>query len=177
MSWPKYGREVIDRVLIATRQTRPASTETESLALVAQPSQPQCAAVDPSERTACGQRAVDMRARSTRRTQPIGSIDALAGPKRHGRNGLPMAHQSGIAALQQSAQRPQGYLHGILSRCRHPLSTSVVEGINNTIKVIKNDVLMGIATRSTFSQNPRRVPRKSSMNLFFPPSGRQPVRA
>lgn len=28
-------------------------------------------------------------------------------------------------------------LHGILARCRHPLNTSIVEGINNTIKVIK----------------------------------------
>jgi len=27
--------------------------------------------------------------------------------------------------------------YGILARCRHPLNTSVVEGINNTIKVIK----------------------------------------
>jgi len=44
---------------------------------------------------------------------------------------------SGIAALQRFAQRLQPYLHGILARCRHPLNTSVVEGINNTIKVIK----------------------------------------
>ena len=28
-------------------------------------------------------------------------------------------------------------IHGILARCRHPLNTSIVEGINNTIKVIK----------------------------------------
>ncbi|KGW80531.1 transposase family protein [Burkholderia pseudomallei MSHR456] len=27
--------------------------------------------------------------------------------------------------------------HGIVARCRYPLNTSVVEGINNTIKVIK----------------------------------------
>ncbi|SAK95668.1 transposase [Caballeronia glebae] len=47
------------------------------------------------------------------------------------------AQQSGIAALQQFAQRLQAYSHGILSRCRHPLNTNVVEGINNTIKVIK----------------------------------------
>ncbi|CAJ3628976.1 ISBma1, transposase [Burkholderia pseudomallei] len=33
--------------------------------------------------------------------------------------------------------RLQGYWHGIVARCRHPLNTSVVEGINNTIKVIK----------------------------------------
>ena len=47
------------------------------------------------------------------------------------------AMSSGIAALQRFAQRLQPYLHGILARCRHPLNTSVVEGINNTIKVIK----------------------------------------
>lgn len=47
------------------------------------------------------------------------------------------ASQSGIAALQLFAKRLQGYWHDILARCRHPLNTSVVEGINNTIKVIK----------------------------------------
>jgi transposase len=47
------------------------------------------------------------------------------------------AHQSGIAALQTFAQRLKGYWHGILARCRYPLNTSIVEGINNTIKVIK----------------------------------------
>ncbi|MDV2166286.1 transposase, partial [Burkholderia pseudomallei] len=43
----------------------------------------------------------------------------------------------GRSALQKFAQRLQGYWHGIVARCRHPLNTSVVEGINNTIKVIK----------------------------------------
>nr|WP_244137194.1 transposase [Burkholderia pyrrocinia] len=47
------------------------------------------------------------------------------------------AQQSGIAALQKFTERLQGYWHGIVTRCRHPLNTSVVEGINNTIKVIK----------------------------------------
>lgn len=47
------------------------------------------------------------------------------------------AEHSGIAALNTFAQRLKGYLHGILARCRHPLNTSIVEGINNTIKVIK----------------------------------------
>jgi len=50
---------------------------------------------------------------------------------------LAQAQGSGIAALALFAQRLRAYLHGILSRCRHPLNTSVVEGINNTIKVIK----------------------------------------
>ncbi|GGH67319.1 hypothetical protein GCM10010975_37010 [Comamonas phosphati] len=39
--------------------------------------------------------------------------------------------------MQQFAQRLQGYWHGIVSRCRHRLNISVVEGINNTIKLIK----------------------------------------
>ena len=47
------------------------------------------------------------------------------------------ARQSGIAALELFAQRLKGYWHGIIARCRHQLNTSVVEGINNTIKVIK----------------------------------------
>ncbi|MBB3345562.1 ISL3 family transposase [Luteimonas sp. RC10] len=50
---------------------------------------------------------------------------------------LEQAQSSGIAALSLFAQRLKAYLHGILSRCRHPLNTSIVEGINNTIKVIK----------------------------------------
>ncbi len=47
------------------------------------------------------------------------------------------AQQRGIAALRRFAERLKPYLPGILARCRHPLKTSVVEGINNTIKVIK----------------------------------------
>lgn len=47
------------------------------------------------------------------------------------------AKQSGIAALKLFAQRLESYWHGIVARCRHPLNTSIVEGINNTIKVIK----------------------------------------
>lgn len=47
------------------------------------------------------------------------------------------AMDSGIAALQRFAQRLQPYLHGVFARCDYPLNTSIVEGINNTIKVIK----------------------------------------
>lgn len=47
------------------------------------------------------------------------------------------AHDSGIEALMRFADKLKPYLHGIVSRCRYPLNTSVVEGINNTIKVIK----------------------------------------
>lgn len=47
------------------------------------------------------------------------------------------ALQSGIAPLVKFAQRLRPYLEGILAHCRHPLHTSVLEGINNRIKVIK----------------------------------------
>ncbi|KAK89703.1 transposase, partial [Bordetella holmesii] len=50
---------------------------------------------------------------------------------------LQQARGSGIAALAHFALKLKAYLHGILSRCRHRLNTSIVEGINNTIKVIK----------------------------------------
>ncbi len=35
------------------------------------------------------------------------------------------------------AKRLEPYLHGILAHCRWPLHTSLLEGINNKIKVIK----------------------------------------
>ena len=50
---------------------------------------------------------------------------------------LEQAQGSGIASLAHFATKLKAYLHGILSRCRHRLNTSIVEGINNTIKVIK----------------------------------------
>lgn len=52
-------------------------------------------------------------------------------------NWFDQAMESGIPALKRFAQRLKLYLPGILARCRHPLHTSVLEGINNTIKVIK----------------------------------------
>lgn len=50
---------------------------------------------------------------------------------------LAQAQASGVAALVHFAAKLKAYRHGIVSRCRHPLNTSIVEGINNTIKVIK----------------------------------------
>lgn len=47
------------------------------------------------------------------------------------------AMQSGIGALQAFAERLRPYLHGILAHTRWPLHTSLIEGINNRIKVIK----------------------------------------
>lgn len=75
---------------------------------------------------------------------------------------LDQAHESGIAALKTFAQRLQLYWHGILAHCRHPLNTSIVEGINNTIKVIKrraygyrDEEYFFLKIRSALPGNPR----------------------
>lgn len=47
------------------------------------------------------------------------------------------AIDSGIKALITFADKLKGYLHGILAHCRWRLHTSLIEGINNKIKVIK----------------------------------------
>lgn len=47
------------------------------------------------------------------------------------------AIRSRIEPLKRFAKRLKRYLPGILSHCRWPLNTSVLEGINNKIKVIK----------------------------------------
>lgn len=44
---------------------------------------------------------------------------------------------SRIEPLKRFARRLQPYVAGILARCRWPLHTSLLEGINNRIKVIK----------------------------------------
>ena len=47
------------------------------------------------------------------------------------------AIESGIEPLIAFAKKLQNYLSGILAHCRWPLHTSLLEGINNKIKVIK----------------------------------------
>lgn len=47
------------------------------------------------------------------------------------------AMHSRIAPLKAFARNLKGYLPGILSHCRWPLGTNLVEGVNNKIKVIK----------------------------------------
>ena len=50
---------------------------------------------------------------------------------------LAMAHESGLKPLIDFARRLMPYLAGIFASARHRLNTSVLEGMNNRIKVIK----------------------------------------
>lgn len=50
---------------------------------------------------------------------------------------LAMAEESGIHALQLFARRLGNYLEGIVSSASYRLNTSVLEGMNNKIKVLK----------------------------------------
>ncbi|RPH20379.1 ISL3 family transposase [Buttiauxella warmboldiae] len=47
------------------------------------------------------------------------------------------SQESGIKALQQFAEKLKGYMSGIIASATHRLNTSVLEGMNNRIKVIK----------------------------------------
>ncbi len=47
------------------------------------------------------------------------------------------AMRSGIEPLKKFARNLSGRIEGVLSHCRYPLHTSLLEGINNKIKVIK----------------------------------------
>ena len=56
---------------------------------------------------------------------------------RHWKQWYNHAIRSRIEPLRRFAKRLKTYLHGILSHCTYPLHTSLLEGINNKIKVIK----------------------------------------
>lgn len=45
--------------------------------------------------------------------------------------------ESGIRALQQFSDRLKNYVSGIIASATHRLNTSVLEGMNNKIKVIE----------------------------------------
>jgi len=53
------------------------------------------------------------------------------------RTWLRQARDSGLAPLQRFAKNLGRYIRGILASARFPLHTSVLEGVNNRIKVIK----------------------------------------
>lgn len=50
-----------------------------------------------------------------------------------------IARESGIASVITFANRLENYRYGILNHCRYPIHTGKLEGVNNTLKVIKRD--------------------------------------
>jgi transposase len=62
---------------------------------------------------------------------------SVAEGARRWRNWYRMAIDSGLAALIRFAKRLKPYLRGILASARFPMNTSILEGVNNRIKVIK----------------------------------------
>lgn len=71
------------------------------------------------------------------------------------------AMQSGIEPLRAFAHHLEGRLDGILSHCRWPFHTSLLEGINNKIKVIKrmaygyrDEAYFFLKIRAAFPGNP-----------------------
>jgi transposase len=47
------------------------------------------------------------------------------------------AMRSGLEPLKAFARKLEAYMDGIIAHCRHAIHTSVLEGVNNKIKVIK----------------------------------------
>lgn len=139
----KYGREVIDRVRVdqanTLREDRPARRVLKStrwLLLRNRDNLNPQQSVHLSEVLAANQplMAVYVLRDELKR---LWFYRCASSAKKAWDRWCEQAEQSGIAAVQKFAQRLQAYFHGILARCRHPLNTSIVEGINNTIKVIK----------------------------------------
>ena len=71
------------------------------------------------------------------------------------------AVRSRIKPLVEFAKKLKGYLDGILAHCRWRIHTSVIEGINNKIKVIKrmaygfrDDEYFFLKIRAAFPGNP-----------------------
>jgi transposase len=72
------------------------------------------------------------------------------------------AIRSGLEPLQRFARHLKPYLDGILNHCHYPLSTALVEGINNKIKVLKrmaygyrDDAYFFLRIRAAFPGIPR----------------------
>jgi transposase len=85
-----------------------------------------------------------------------------AAARRFWREWYRRAMASGLDPLKRFARQLELYLPGIISHCRYPLNTALVEGINNKIKVIKrmaygyrDDYYFFLRIRAAFPGIPR----------------------
>lgn len=173
----KYGREVIDRVRV---------DETNRIARAAGPNVP---GIRRQRRVIKGTRWLLLRNRANvtaptdriRLKEVLGANRALfityvlkddlkqlwqyrapAAAQRFWEQWYRRAIRSRLLPLQLFARRLKPYLDGIINHCRYPLSTAVVEGINNKIKVLKrmaygyrDDAYFFLRIRAAFPGIPR----------------------
>ena len=173
----KYGREVIDRVRV---------DETNRIARAAGPNRPRIRA---QRRVIKGARWLLLRNRGNltaprdriRLDELLAANRALfiayvlkddlkqlwryrapAAARRFWQHWYRRAMRSRLEPLQRFARHLKPYLAGILNHCRYPLSTALVEGINNKIKLLKrmaygyrDDAYFFLRIRAAFPGIPR----------------------
>jgi len=70
-------------------------------------------------------------------SSPLWYAPSEAKARRRWEEWLELAMSSGLAPVQQFARRLKGYVEGIIASATYRMNTSVLEGMNNKIKVIK----------------------------------------
>lgn len=143
MSWPKYGREVMDRVRVDQanqlrddKATRKVIKGSRWLLLRnAAKLKPEQSVKLEELLAANAPLATAYLLKDQLKTLWFADDEDTA---RHAwQEWFDMAISSGIEALGHFAKRLAPYLEGILSSARYQLNTSVLEGMKNRIKVIK----------------------------------------
>lgn len=140
----KYGREVIDRVRVdeanrlrADKPSRQVVKRARWLLLRNRENIPR-----PEDRVRLDELLKANRALMTAyvlrdELKELWRFRSRGHAYRHWKQWYGHAVRSRIDPLRRFAKRLKVYLHGILSHCAFPLHTSLLEGINNKIKVIK----------------------------------------
>lgn len=139
----KYGREVIDRVRVdeanRLRQDKPARKVIKSsrwLLLRNASNVPREDRVKLKELLAANRRLATVYVLKDD-LKHLWDFASVGHARRFWKSWCNRAMRSRIKPLKTFARKLKAYLPGILAHCRHPLHTSLLEGINNKIKVIK----------------------------------------
>ena len=140
----KYGREVIDRVRVdeanRLRQDKPARKVIKSSRWLLLRNRQNI--TDPRQRVQLRELLAANRKLATVYVlkddlKHLWDYVSVGHAQRFWNSWYSRAIRSRIEPLKRFAQKLKGYLPGILAHCNWPLHTSVIEGINNKIKVIK----------------------------------------
>jgi len=163
----KYGREVVDRVRVdeANRlRADPAAREVVKgsrwLLLRNRENVPPAQRVQLQELLAANQALATVYVLKDD-LKHLWDYTYKGAARRFWEDWLERARSSRIAALQKFAENLKARLAGVLAHCRWPLHTSLLEGINNKIKVLKrmaygyrDDDYFFLKIRAAFPGNP-----------------------